>query len=94
MLIVALNYSSAIVVGASVLAISTVIATGYCFYKFQQYNKAAGDVDYPAYGVVGPQIKDPSGGGSVSPDGDRKLAQSAQMYHYHHQKQQMIASEK
>lgn len=29
----------------------------------------------------------------VSP-GDRKLAQSAQMYHYQHQKQQMIAMEK
>lgn len=87
-------YFVAIVVGASVLAISTVIGTGYCFYRFQQYNKSAGDVDYPAYGVVGPQIKDPSGTGSVSPDGDRKLAQSAQMYHYHHQKQQMIASEK
>jgi hypothetical protein len=26
--------------------------------------------------------------------GDRKLAQSAQMYHYQHQKQQMIAMEK
>lgn len=25
---------------------------------------------------------------------DRKLAQSAQLYHYHHQKQQMISSEK
>jgi hypothetical protein len=31
----------------------------------------------------------------VSPtSGDRKLAQSAQMYHYQHQKQQMIAMEK
>lgn len=26
--------------------------------------------------------------------GDRRLAQSAQMYHYQHQKQQMIAMEK
>lgn len=82
------------VVGASLLAISVVIGTGYSFYKFQQYNKAASDVDYPAYGVVGPQVKD-SGPNSMSPDGDRKLAQSAQMYHYHHQKQQIIsASEK
>lgn len=31
-------------------------------------------------------------GGSNS--GDKKLAQSAQMYHYQHQKQQMIALEK
>lgn len=43
-------------------------------------------MDYPAYGVTGPN-KD------VSPSGDRKLAQSAQMYHYQHQKQQIIAME-
>ncbi|ODN03323.1 Neural proliferation differentiation and control protein 1 [Orchesella cincta] len=50
--------------------------------------KAAADVDYPAYGVTGPS-KDvtPSGG-------DRKLAQSAHMYHYQHQKQQMAALQK
>ncbi len=50
--------------------------------------KAAADVDYPAYGVTGPS-KD------VSPTGgDRKLAQSAHMYHYQHQKQQMAALQK
>lgn len=50
--------------------------------------KAAAEVDYPAYGVTGPS-KD------VSPSGgDRKLAQSAQMYHYQHQKQQMAALQK
>lgn len=43
-------------------------------------------MEYPAYGVTGPN-KD------VSPSGDRKLAQSAQMYHYQHQKQQIIAME-
>lgn len=48
--------------------------------------KAAADVDYPAYGVTGPN-KD------SSPTGDRRLAQSAQMYHYQHQKQQIIAME-
>lgn len=50
--------------------------------------KATSDVEYPAYGVTGP-TKERDG----SP-GDRKLAQSAQMYHYQHQKQQMIASER
>ena len=82
-------------------AIFGVIGAGFCVYKFNQQNRAAADVDYPAYGVVGPVTKDGSpGGGShagpgslSSPSGDRKLAQSAQMYHYHHQKQQMIASE-
>lgn len=47
---------------------------------------AAADVEYPAYGVTGPN-KD------ISPSGDRRLAQSAQMYHYQHQKQQIIAME-
>ena len=39
----------------------------------------------PQYGVTGP-AKDASPG-----SGDRRLAQSAQMYHYQHQKNQMIA---
>lgn len=43
-------------------------------------------MEYPAYGVTGPN-KD------ISPSGDRRLAQSAQMYHYQHQKQQIIAME-
>ena len=47
--------------------------------------KAAEDVEYPAYGVTGP-------GKDISPtSGDRKLAQNAQLYHYQHQKNQMIA---
>lgn len=49
--------------------------------------KNASDVEYPAYGITGPN-KD------VSPSGDRRLAQSAQMYHYQHQKQQIIAMER
>lgn len=62
--------------------------TGYIFiiFRFHNKSKAAADVDYPAYGVTGPN-KD------ISPSGDRKLAQSAQMYHYQHQKQQIIAME-
>jgi len=49
--------------------------------------KAAADVEYPAYGVTGPNKE-------ISPTGDRRLAQSAQMYHYQHQKQQIIAMER
>lgn len=52
----------------------------------QKNNKAAADIEYPAYGITGPN-KD------MSPTGDRRLAQSAQMYHYQHQKQQIIAME-
>jgi hypothetical protein len=87
-------YFVAIVACVSAVAIFAVIGAGYCFYKVQQSNKAAADVDYPAYGVVGPASKETNTTGNLSPSGDRKLAQSAQMYHYHHQKQQMIASEK
>lgn len=54
--------------------------------RLHRKSKAAADVEYPAYGVTGPN-KD------ISPTGDRKLAQSAQMYHYQHQKQQIIAME-
>ena len=50
--------------------------------------KAASEVEYPAYGHSG------QGEERVASPGDRKLAQSAQMYHYQHQKQQMIAMEK
>lgn len=55
-------------------------------FRLHKKAKAAADVEYPAYGVTGPN-KD------VSPSGDRRLAQSAQMYHYQHQKQQIIAME-
>lgn len=50
--------------------------------------KNAEDSDYPSYGIVGPN-KDYEK--KERNDGDRKLAQSAQMYHYQHQKQQIIA---
>ena len=53
--------------------------------------KATSEVSYPAYGVTGPAG---SPTGKDDSPGDRKLAQSAQMYHYQHQKQQMIASER
>ncbi|KAK3880917.1 hypothetical protein Pcinc_014626 [Petrolisthes cinctipes] len=56
--------------------------------RLNKSHRAAQDAEYPAYGVTGPN-KD------LSPSsGDRKLAQSAHMYHYQHQKQQMIALEK
>lgn len=56
-------------------------------FRLQRGAKAAADIEYPAYGITGPN-KD------VSPSGDQRLAQSAQMYHFQHQKQQIIAMEK
>nr|XP_027201036.1 neural proliferation differentiation and control protein 1-like [Dermatophagoides pteronyssinus] len=97
-------YFIAIVACISTVAIFSVIGAGYCFYKVQQSNKAAADVDFPAYGVIGPVSRSGGGGSTLggdnndgkcqSPNNDRKLVQSAQIYHYHHQKQQMISTEK
>lgn len=56
--------------------------------SFYKKSKAAQDVEYPAYGITGPNKE------KLSPSsGDRRLAQNAQMYHYQHQKQQIIAME-
>jgi len=82
-------YLLAVMAGCAVAAVSGLTLAGVCWYRLHKKVKAASDVEYPAYGVTGP-AKDHTGG---SP-GDRKLAQSAQMYHYQHQKQQMIASER
>ena len=66
-----------------------IVAASHCLAgRLHKKVKDASSVEYPAYGVTGP-AKEKTG----SP-GDRKLAQSAQMYHYQHQKQQMIASER
>ncbi|XP_025113181.1 uncharacterized protein LOC112575490 isoform X1 [Pomacea canaliculata] len=76
------------VAASSVAAAIGIIMAGVCWYKYHKSKKAATSVEYPAYGVTGP-TKD-----RLPSPGDRKLAQSAQMYHYQHQKQQMIAMEK
>ena len=67
-------------------SITTHNVTMFC--RLQKNVKAASEVEYPAYGITGPTSE------KVASPGDRKLAQSAQMYHYQHQKQQMIAMEK
>ncbi|XP_056635167.1 uncharacterized protein LOC130444148 [Diorhabda sublineata] len=80
-------YIIAVVAGISAAATVGLIAVGIGWYNLQKHVKNASDVEYPAYGVTGPN-KD------ISPSGDRRLAQSAQMYHYQHQKQQIIAMER
>ena len=54
----------------------------------QSSAKSQMESEYPSYGVTGPTRE------KLGSPGDRKLAQSAQMYHYQHQKQQMLAMEK
>ncbi|CAF3980902.1 unnamed protein product [Rotaria sp. Silwood2] len=61
--------------------------------RIQKRAEAAVDAEYPSYGVTGPV----SSGSKISPSStmsDRKLAQSAQMFHYQQQRQQMMAQEK
>ncbi|XP_052789883.1 neural proliferation differentiation and control protein 1-like isoform X2 [Mya arenaria] len=77
-----------LVTACSVVGLVGIIMAGVCWYKLRRKVKAASDVDYPAYGVTGPTKE------RLPSPGDRKLAQSAQMYHYQHQKQQMIAMER
>ena len=71
----------------SAMSVFAIVGAGFCYHRVRRNSKASEDVEYPAYGVTGP------GGKEHSPTSgtDRKLAQNAQMYHYQHQKQQMIA---
>uniref|UniRef100_A0A1B6FLZ7 Neural proliferation differentiation and control protein 1 n=1 Tax=Cuerna arida TaxID=1464854 RepID=A0A1B6FLZ7_9HEMI len=76
----------AIIAGCGAAAAAGVVALAVGWYRLHNNSKAAADIEYPAYGVTGPNKE-------ITPTGDRRLAQSAQMYHYQHQKQQIIAME-
>ncbi|XP_029999068.1 neural proliferation differentiation and control protein 1-like [Sphaeramia orbicularis] len=75
--------SSVFVVGGSV----ALIIAGTCWVRLQKSVRLTQKVDYPAYGLMRAQTFD-------NVPGDKKLAHSAQMYHYQHQKQQMLSLEK
>lgn len=62
-----------------------VVVAGSFWLRLRRGMRLAQQVDYPAFGVLAPQTHD-----STS-SGDKKLAHSAQMYHYQHQKQQMLS---
>lgn len=69
------------------------MAAAVFWYRVQKKAESAADTDYPSYGVTGPNTT----GSKLSPSSsmsDRKLAQSAQMFHYQQQRQQMMAQEK
>ncbi|KAL1456029.1 hypothetical protein WDU94_000784 [Cyamophila willieti] len=81
-------YFIALVAGCSA-ALFLVITVGiYSWYKLQRNSKLGADVKYPAYSVGGVTKN-----GTPPNSGDRRLAHSAQMYHYQHQKQQILALE-
>lgn len=64
-----------------------VILASVCFVKLQKESRLAQKVDYPAFGGAGV----PAATANGTHMGDKTLAQSAQMYHYQHQKQQMLS---
>lgn len=64
------------------------IFAGVCWVRLQRELHLAQKVEYPAFNVIPPHSFD-----NTLP-GDKKLAHSAQMYHYQHQKQQMLSLEK
>ncbi|XP_040897340.1 neural proliferation differentiation and control protein 1 [Toxotes jaculatrix] len=63
------------------------IMAGACWVRLQKGVRLTQKVDSPAYGLIRAQTFD-------NLPGDKKLAHSAQMYHYQHQKQQMLSLEK
>lgn len=76
--------SSAFIVAGSL----ALVAAGVCWVRLQKGVGLSQKVEYPAYGLMRAQPYD------SSVPGDKKLAHSAQMYHYQHQKQQMLSLEK
>nr|XP_056716094.1 neural proliferation differentiation and control protein 1 [Euleptes europaea] len=76
------------IIVCTIAGISALIVAAVCWCRLQKEIQLAQKADYPAHNLPGPLSYD-----TISP-GDKKLAQSAQMYHYQHQKQQMLSMEK
>ncbi|XP_034752473.1 neural proliferation differentiation and control protein 1a isoform X2 [Etheostoma cragini] len=80
--IIVIMISLCVVVGV----VAVILATA-CYIKLQKKSRLAQKVDYPAFGGAGV----PPATANGSSIGDKTLAHSAQMYHYQHQKQQMLS---
>ncbi|KGL81508.1 Neural proliferation differentiation and control protein 1, partial [Tinamus guttatus] len=77
-----------LIVVCTVAGISALLVAAVCWCRLQKEVRLAQKADYSAQRVPSPLPYD-----NISP-GDKTLAQSAQMYHYQHQKQQMLSMEK
>ncbi|XP_035427059.1 neural proliferation differentiation and control protein 1 isoform X1 [Cygnus atratus] len=77
-----------LIVVCTVAGISALIVAAVCWCRLQKEVRLAQKADYSAERMASPLPYD-----KISP-GDKTLAQSAQMYHYQHQKQQMLSMEK
>ncbi|NXJ69461.1 NPDC1 protein, partial [Rostratula benghalensis] len=82
------NVVLGLIVVCTVAGISALIVAAVCWCRLQKEVRLAQKADYSAQRVSSPLPYD-----KISP-GDKTLAQSAQMYHYQHQKQQMLSMEK
>ncbi|KAM9338087.1 neural proliferation differentiation and control protein 1a [Symphorus nematophorus] len=83
--IIVIMISLCVVVGTVAVILATV-----CYIKLQKESRLAQKVDYPAFRGAGVPAANTNGNGTSM--GDKTLAQSAQMYHYQHQKQQMLSA--
>ncbi|NWX42548.1 NPDC1 protein, partial [Steatornis caripensis] len=82
------NVVLGLIVVCTVAGISALIVAAVCWCRLQKEVRLAQKADYSAQRAASPLPYD-----KISP-GDKTLAQSAQMYHYQHQKQQMLSMEK
>ncbi|XP_054468768.1 neural proliferation differentiation and control protein 1a [Anoplopoma fimbria] len=80
--IIIILISLCVVVGTVAVILATV-----CYIKLQKDSRLTQKVDYPAFKGTGV----PPTTANVPSVGDKTLAQNAQMYHYQHQKQQMLS---
>ncbi|KAM4662458.1 neural proliferation differentiation and control protein 1 [Discoglossus pictus] len=77
-----------VVVSCAVAGLMALIVAGICWCRLHKEMRLAEKADYASFKSSPPPPYE-----KASP-GDKKLAQSAQMYHYQHQKQQMLSMEK
>ncbi|XP_007230893.3 neural proliferation differentiation and control protein 1a [Astyanax mexicanus] len=75
--------SVCIIIGTAALILAAV-----CWVRLQREARLAQKVDYPANPATA------TSSSTNASSGDKKLAHSAQMYHYQHQKQQMLSMDK
>uniref|UniRef100_A0AAV2MP11 Uncharacterized protein n=1 Tax=Knipowitschia caucasica TaxID=637954 RepID=A0AAV2MP11_KNICA len=81
---------SVFIVMSSVFIVTGSVAlmiAGACWVRLQRGVRLSQKVDYPPYGLMRPHTFN-------NQPGDRRLVQSAQMYHYQHQRQQMLSLHK
>ncbi|XP_026866690.2 neural proliferation differentiation and control protein 1 isoform X2 [Electrophorus electricus] len=80
------DHSFTVVTGLCLMLGSVaLVLAAVCWVRMQRATRLAQKADYSAFGVLNHHSYD------VTSSGDKTLAQSAQMYHYQHQKQQMLS---